>query len=113
MIPYLDETNQIQGIQLIVGTGASPQVYILPKKDEKVTNRVSKIPLVKNVGYKLYKDETNHSYNAVMAYTQLTKAMQVDKLLNDNERIEILEDSVRSVLNTVVFDPAIPVPVEL
>jgi len=61
----------------------------------------------------VYKDETNHSYTAVMAFCQLTKAMQVDKLLNDNERIEILEDSVRAVLNTVVFDPSIPVPEEL
>lgn len=78
MIPYLDATNQIQGVQLIVGTGAGAQVYVLEKKDEKSTQRLSKIPLVKNIGYKVYKDETNHSYTAVMAFCQLTKAMQVD-----------------------------------
>lgn len=39
--------------------------------------------------------------------------MQQDRCLNDQDRIEILEDSVRSVLNSVVFDPTIPVPAEI
>lgn len=113
VIPFMDSTNKICGTQIIIGTGASAQLFVLEKSEERSSNRMSKIPLVKNQGYKLFKDECTHEHSAVIAFTQLTKAMQQDVCLNDQDRIEVLEDSVRSVLNAVVFDPTLPVPSEI
>lgn len=109
----MDSTNKICGTQIVVGAGANAQLFVLEKSEERSSNRMSKIPLVKNQGYKLFKDECTHEYSAIIAFTQLTKAMQQDVCLNDQDRIEILEDSVRSVLNAVVFDPTLPVPSEI
>lgn len=58
----------------------------------------------------MFKDESTFEYSAVLAYTHLTKAMQHDQSLNDQDRLEILEDSVKAVLNSVIFDPTIPAP---
>jgi len=112
VLPFLDSTNKICGTQIVVGTGRSAQVFVIEKAEERASNRVSKIPLTKNQGYKLYKDESTLEYSAIMGYSHLTKAMQHDLSLNDQDRIEILEDSVRAVLNSVIFDPTVPVPVE-
>ena len=39
--------------------------------------------------------------------------MLADTILNDQEKAEIIEDSVKSILNSVVFDPTLAVPWQL
>lgn len=94
----------------MVGTGQEAELYVIEKSEERASNKQSKIPLTKNQGYKVFKDEGTFEYSAILAYTHLTKAMQHDTSLNDQDRIEILEDSIKAVLNSVIFDPTVPAP---
>lgn len=73
----------------------------------------SKIPFVTDEGYKIYKNETFGDYTAVLAYSKLSPAMLTDPILNEQEKAEIIEDSVKSILNSVIFDPSLPVPWQL
>lgn len=74
----MDSTNRICGTQIILGTGQNAQLYVIEKSEERASNKMCKIPLTKNQGYKLFKDESTFEYSAVLAYTHLTKAMQHD-----------------------------------
>lgn len=40
----------------------------------------------------------------------MSESLLSDKILNHQEKAEIIEDSVKSILNSVVFDPTLSVP---
>ena len=69
VVPFLDSTNKICGTQIIIGRGDSAQLFVLEKSEERSSNRMSKIPLVKNQGYKLFKDECTREHSAIIAFT--------------------------------------------
>lgn len=88
-------------------------MFIFENKTEESCIKKSKIPFVVDEGYKIYKNETYAEYTGVLAYSKLSEAMLSDSILNEQEKAEIIEDSVKSILNSVVFDPTLPVPWEL
>lgn len=109
----MDKSNQICGTQLIYGGVESPRVFVFETKREEAAIKNSKIPFVTDEGYKIYKNETFGDYTAVLAYSKLSPAMLSDTILNEQEKAEIIEDSVKSILNSVIFDPSLPVPWQL
>lgn len=40
----------------------------------------------------------------------MSEGLLNDTILNHQEKAEIIEDSVKSILNSVVFDPTLSVP---
>lgn len=110
LVPYMDKSNQICGTQFVYGGAESPRVFVFENKREESAIKSSKIPFVEDEGYKIYKNETFGDYTAVLAYSKLSGAMLTDTILNGQEKAEIIEDSVKAILNSVVFDPALPVP---
>lgn len=64
-------------------------------------------------GYKIYKNETYGQYTAILAYSKLSPAMLSDSILNGQEKAEIIEDAVKAILNSVIFDPSMAMPWQL
>ena len=88
-------------------------MFIFDNNTETAAEKSSKTPFVKDEGYKIYKNETYGDYSAVLAYSKMSNAMLADTILNDQEKAEIIEDSVKAILNSVVFDPTLAVPWQL
>jgi hypothetical protein len=82
----------------------------MDNRNEESAIKNSKIPFVTDEGYKIYKNETFGQYTAILAYSKLAPAMLTDTILSGQEKAEIIEDAVKAILNSVVFDPSMPVP---
>jgi len=106
----MDKSNQIVGTQLIYGDANCPSVFIFENAAEKTTQKGSKIPFVVDEGYKIYKDEIFGSYTGILVYSKMSEGILSDKILNHQEKAEIIEDSVKSILNSVIFDPTLSAP---
>lgn len=110
LIPYMDKSNQIIGTQLLYGDANKPTVFIMENAVEVTHPKGSKIPFVKEEGYKIYKNETYGDYTGVLVYSKMSDGLLNDSILNHQEKAEIIEDSVKSILNSVVFDPSLSIP---
>lgn len=77
---------------------------------EESALKKSKMPFVTDEGYKIYKNETFADYTAVLAYARLSRAMLDDDILTGSEKVEVIEDNVKAILNSVVFDPSLAFP---
>ena len=85
-------------------------MFIFENKKEESAIKTSKVPFVADDGYKIYKNETYGQYTAILAYSKLAPAMLTDTILTGQEKAEIIEDAVKAILNSVVFDPAMANP---
>lgn len=113
LIPHMDNKNRICGTQFIYGGRESTRVYIIDGKKEDSVNSLSKTPFVSNEGYKIYKNSTYGEHTAVLAYSKLSPEIMADTVLSKYEKANILEDSIKALLNSVIFDPSIPIPYQL
>lgn len=49
----------------------------------------------------------------MLAYSRLSRALLDDDILTGQEKVEVIEDSVKAILNSVVFDPSLAFPWQL
>lgn len=110
LIPYMDKSNVISGTQFVYGGTECARIFVMDSTKEESAIKNSKIPFVTDEGYKIYKNETYGQYTAILAYSKLAPAMLTDTILTGQEKAEIIEDAVKAILNSVVFDPAMANP---
>lgn len=113
MIPLLDEKNEIVGTQLVVD-----RKYFYKFKNSAETGRRAGMPgnpLVEKLGYKLYRDKFDGSYQAVLAYCKLGKNVldesgEADQghSLTPSEKTAIIEECNKSILNSIICDQMHP-----
>ena len=72
-------------------------------------------PLFNKLGYKIFRNKFNSTYQAIIVYVTLSQKLfnfgeetDCGSLLDASEKNEIIQDSIKSVLNTIVFDPMYP-----
>jgi hypothetical protein len=111
LIPLLNEYNNIHGTQLIFSSRESnPMIYYIPNTTETYKS-FDMNPVIDKQGYLLYRNKLDFKLDAILAYSQIKwnmlKDKQVDMTSEDASRI--VEQSVRTVLNSVIFDPLGPV----
>lgn len=105
----MNERNEIEGTQLVFGTSGDPSVYYFPNESEQ--ENCSTSPLLDKQGYRLFRNKENFELDAVMAFSQIKLAVLKDEQaqITYQDASSIVEQSVRVVLNSVIFDPMAPV----
>ena len=73
---------------------------------------VPKNYLMESQGYKIYRNIHDGQYEAIMAYTRLSKNCWNNhaSMLSKTEMSLIIRMSFKSILNSVIFDPLLPTP---
>lgn len=114
LIPYLDkETNNIIGTQLLVRRDEKNETktYIFENKVLEDFYAPKNL-IISSQGYKIYRNEYNGDYEAVLAFVNFSK-----KILNDTntkltiaEKNEILTSTIKTICNTIIYDPLCPIP---
>ena len=69
--------------------------------------------LIDYQGYKLYRSETDGSMMAVMAYVVLGNCVYRQDMTDETslglmERSEVIRGALRTIMNTVIYDPIQP-----
>ena len=111
LIPLFGERNQIIGTQLIECAEKGDHLIFENKNDKIERKTASYIPpntLLEKQCYKIYRDKTQGNVSHVMASVSFRESLIDDQSLMKWTHLEIqniLEQAVRSILNSVVFDP--------
>jgi len=87
-------------------------VYHFINNDEK-KSRIASNHLVSRQGYRMFRNDRDTKYTAVVAYARLRKEVYEDSNINKlskQEMIEIIEGSIKFIFNSVIFDPLQPMP---
>ena len=111
LLPLLNEKNEIEGTQLVFGTSDQPTIYYFPNKTEVQQENWPLNPIMEKQGYLLFRNKENFELDAVMAFAQIRLCVLKDERaqVTYQDASSIVEQSVRVVLNSVVFDPMAPV----
>lgn len=111
LIPLLDEHNNIHGTQLIFSSRESnPMIYYIPNTTETYKS-FDMNPVIDKQGYLLYRNKLDFKLDAILAYSQIKWSILQDRVVDmtSEDASRIVEQSVRTVLNSVIFDPMGPV----
>lgn len=113
LIPRLDDCNHIIGSQLIIQSEEdrnSKQLIFIFENTVEDESAVPNCVLLKRQGYKLYRDICDGKIYAVMVFVHLS-----DEIIDKNEdelgymeKSEIIRGSLKSLLNSVIYDPFEP-----
>lgn len=93
-------------------TDRKTQVFVF----ENDTERRSQMPcsvLIDYQGYKLYRSENDGSMMAIMAFVMIAKCvynqdMSDETCLGEMERSEVIRGALRTIMNTIIYDPLQP-----
>lgn len=106
LIPLYNVRHQIIGTQLIE-CAYPADIFIFENQLDTYPLNIPINPLVKKLGYKINRSRLTGEMASVMAYVSINEDLIVDKTVNLSgmQISSIIEQQVRVVLNSVIFDP--------
>lgn len=93
--------------------GEEPEIFYLENDAEKLQASIERPGIMEKTGYKIYRSQTSceDELRAIMAFTQVHKGILQNNSadLRPQEISTIIEQELRVILNSVIFDPMTPI----